>query len=68
MKEYTVKYKLGGYGYLTVVAESEEDAMEEIDRVMCGDEPTHPENSWVSPEVVWDIEYTTCETVEAEEV
>lgn len=68
MKEYSVKYKLKGYGYITVTANNEDDAMNEIDRIFCGDEPRHDENSWIDDDTLWDIEWTTVETINANEV
>jgi hypothetical protein len=68
MKEYSVKYKLKGYGYITVIANNEDDAMEEIDRVFCGDKPRHEKNDWIDDDVLWDIEWTTSETIDAVEI
>lgn len=68
MKEYEVKYKLKGYGYITVIANNEDDAMDEIDRVFGGDPPKHDKNSWIDDEVLWDIEWDTVETTSAEEI
>lgn len=68
MKEYSVKYKLKGYGYIKVTANNEDDAMEEIDRVFCGDKPRHEENDWIDDDVLWDIEWNTSETIDAIEI
>lgn len=66
MKEYCVKYKLSGTSYIRVMADSEEDAMNEIENVFAGDPPENEENSWIDQEVVWDIEWD-CETIDATE-
>lgn len=66
MKEYCVKYKLSGTGYLKVMADSEEEAMNEIENVFTGDPPENEENSWIDQEVVWDLEWD-CETIDATE-
>jgi len=68
MKEYRVKYKIKGYGYITVTANDENDAMDEIDRVFCGDIPKHDENSWIYDDTLWDIEWDTSETIDAREI
>ena len=68
MKEYRVKYKLKGYGYITVTANDEDDAMEEIDRVFCGDKPKHEENDWIDDDTLWDIEWTTTDVIDAVEI
>lgn len=59
MKEYTVNYKLTGYGYIKVTAKDEDDAMDEINSVFCGDKPKHDENSWIDNEVLYDTEWDT---------
>ena len=65
MKEYTVKYELKGYGYITVTAEDEDDAKNEIDRFFCNDEPRHKENDWIDDDTLWDIEWTTTDVIDA---
>ncbi len=59
MKEYTVNYKLTGYGYIKVIAENENDAMDEINSVFCGEKPKHDENLWIDNEVLYDTEWDT---------
>ena len=68
MKEYKVAYELKGRGYITVTAENEEDAMEEIERVFCGDLPKHDENSWIDNDILWDIEWNTTDVLNALEI
>ena len=68
MKAYTVKYELKGYGYITVAAEDENDAKNEIDRIFCNDEPRHDENNWIDDNVLWDIEWTTTDVIDANEI
>ena len=66
MKEYCVEYKIKGTGYLTVYANSEEEARSEIENVFGGDPPEIEENSWIDQDVVWDLEWDT-ETINAVE-
>lgn len=66
MKEYSVKYKIKGYGRIRVTAENEDDAMNEINRVFCRSEPNHEENDWIDEDALWDIEWTTTDAIEAE--
>lgn len=68
MKKYNVKYELKGYGYITVTAEDENDAMNEIDRIFCHDEPRHEENDWIDDDTLWDIEWTTTDVIDANEI
>ena len=67
MKEYTLKYKIKGYGCIRVTAENEDDAMNEIDRVFGGDSPNHEENDWIDNDTLWDIEWTTTDVTSVEE-
>ena len=57
MATYTVKYKIKGTGYLQFEADSEEEAREEFDRVLCGEECKNEENSWIDQDVVYDLEW-----------
>lgn len=57
MKEYTIKYKLEGTGYLTFMANSEEEAEEEFDRIICGDDPLVEENRWIDDYVIYNLEW-----------
>jgi len=68
MKKYRVEYKLKGYGHITVIANDEKDAMNEIDRIFYGDKPRHNENRWIDDDVLWDIEWDTSETTDAKEI
>lgn len=68
MKEYSVKYELKGYGYITITAENENDAMDEIDRIVCGENPKHEDNVWIDDDVLWDIEWDTTEVVNVVEI
>ena len=67
MKEYQVKYKIKTIGYITVSAENEEEAMEEVDRIFMDEDPKYSENTWIDQDVLWDCEWDT-DTLEAEEV
>jgi hypothetical protein len=68
MKEYSVKYKLKGYGYITVTADDEDDAMDEINLIFEGEKPKHEDNDWINDDVLWDIEWDTVETINAREI
>ena len=60
LKEYRVKYNLKPItAEISVMAESEEEAQEEIERVFAGDAPERGENSWIDTEVLWDVEWYT---------
>jgi hypothetical protein len=63
MKEYTVKYELKGYGYITVTADDEDDAMDEINRVFCGENPKYEDNDWIDEDALWDIEWSTTDVI-----
>jgi hypothetical protein len=57
MATYTVKYKIKGTGYLQFEANSEEEAREEFDRVLCGEECQNEANDWINQDVVHDLEW-----------
>lgn len=57
MATYTVKYKIKGTGYLQFEANSEEEAREEFDRVLCGEECQNEANNWIDQDVVYDLEW-----------
>lgn len=59
MKEYSVKYKIEGTGYLNIVANSEEEAEEEFYRALCGDDLEIEDNTWIDNDVIYDIEWNT---------
>lgn len=60
LKEYRVKYNLKPItAEVSVMAESEEEAQEEIERVFAGGTPERGENSWIDTEVLWDVEWYT---------
>lgn len=59
MKEYTIKYKLEGTGYLTFMANSEEEAEEEFDRIICGDKPQIEDNDWITDNIIYDLEWNS---------
>jgi hypothetical protein len=67
MKGYTVKYELKGYGYITVIADDEDDAMDEINRIFEIEKPKHEENDWIDDDVLWDIEWSTTDVINAVE-
>lgn len=68
MKEYRVIYELKGYGYITVMAENEDDALEEVNCALCGNTPRHEENDWLDQDVLWDIEWGTTDAINAKKV
>jgi len=68
MKQFEVKYKLSGYGYINIEAETEEEAEEEFYRVICNEECQNEENQWIDQDVLWDIEWTTTDVVETNQV
>ena len=57
MPMYQVKYKIKGTGYLQFEADSKEEAEEEFDRALCGEECENEENSWIDQDVVYDLEW-----------
>lgn len=57
MATYTVKYKIKGTGYLQFEANSKEEAEEEFDRVLCGEECQNEANDWINQDVVYDLEW-----------
>lgn len=57
MKEYRVKYKIEGTGYLVFRANSEEEAEEEFDRILGGDKPQIEDNEWIDNDVIYDLEW-----------
>jgi len=60
MKEYKVVYNLKPItAEICVLAESEEEAQEEIERVFRGEEPQREENSWIDNDTLWDVEWYT---------
>lgn len=66
MKEYIVEYEIKTIGQITVSAENEEDAMEEIDLIFCDEDPKYSDNTWIDKDTLWDCEWIT-ETIKAEE-
>lgn len=66
MKEYCVEYEIKGKGFLVVKANSEEEAMSEIESIFMKDSPKIEDNQWIDEDVVWDLEWDT-ETVDATE-
>ena len=66
LKQYDVKYNIKPiYAEITVMAESAEEAQEEIERVFQGDTPIRGENQWIDQDVLWNVEwYTDVEEVE----
>lgn len=64
MKQFEIKYKLGGYGYINIEAETEEEAEEEFYRIICDEECKNEENQWIDQDVLWDIEWTTTDVAE----
>ena len=65
MKEYEVKYKIEGYGYISVIAENEKDAMNEVNRLFRGNNPRHEENDWIDSGDLWDIDCDRTEVIDA---
>lgn len=60
MKEYKVKYTLKPVvAEIFVMAESEEEAQEEIERVFRGEAPQRDENFWIDQNTLWDVEWYT---------
>ena len=60
MKEYKVKYTLKPIvAEICVLAESEEEAQEEIERVFRGEAPQRDENFWIDQDTLWDVEWYT---------
>ena len=60
LKKYNVKYNLKPIcAEIRVMAESEEEAQEEIERVFCGETPEREENLWIDQEILWDTEWYT---------
>ena len=57
MATYTVKYKIKGTGYLQFEANSKEEAYEEFDRALCGEECQNEANDWINQDVVYDLEW-----------
>lgn len=57
MKKYTVHYYIGGMGRIEVMANSEDEAREEIDRVFCGQEVMNDENFWIDQDALYDLEW-----------
>ena len=68
MKEYNIDYEIAGRGTICVVAESEDDAMEEVNRIFGGDAPLHEENQGITQEDLFDIEWNTADATNAEAV
>lgn len=69
MKEYRVKYEIKGIGYVAVMAENKDDAMNEIGSIFSEDAPTHEENGWITYDVLEDnMSWETMDTIGAEEV
>lgn len=66
MREYGIKYKIKGTGYLTFMANSAEEAEEEFDRIMCGDKPQIEDNEWIDQDVIYDLEWDD-EIIDVEE-
>ena len=60
MKEYKVVYSLKPIAAeIRVLAESKEEAQEEIERVFRGGEPQREENLWIDRDTLWDVEWYT---------
>jgi hypothetical protein len=57
MKEYTVKYKIESTGYLTFKANSAEEAEEEFERALCGDDLQIEDNMWIDNDTIYDLEW-----------
>ena len=66
MREYTIKYKLKATGRLAFKANSAEEAEEEFDRILCGDEPQIEDNEWITDDVIYDLEWDN-EIIDVEE-
>ena len=56
MKTYRMCITCLGTSVVEVVAENEEEAMEEVDKVLDGDDPIHKENSNLMMNIVDNIE------------
>ena len=57
MATYTVKYRLKATGYLQFEANSEEEAREEFDRALCGEEYQNEANNWIDQDTIYDVEW-----------
>ena len=57
MKEFDIKYRMTGAKKITLVADSKEDAVEELERIINGEETAHEENSWIDMWVLLDMEW-----------
>lgn len=61
MKEYDIKYRMTGAKTITLVADSKEDAVEELERIINGEKTAHEENDWVDMwfllDMEWDYDY-----------
>ena len=67
MKEFRVKYRVYGDGYIRLMAENYKDAENEVYNVLCGNEPRHEENAWLDEDTLYDVEYNS-EIIESHEV
>lgn len=57
MPMYQVKYRLKATGYLYFEADSEEEAREEFDRALCGEECQNETNNWIDQDTIFDVEW-----------
>jgi len=61
MKEYDIKYRMTGAKKITLVADSKEDAVEELARIINGEKTVHEENNWIDMwfllDMEWDYDY-----------
>ena len=66
MKDYRVEYKIGGTGYITIKANSAEEAEDELWNIFDEEPLIHEdENGWIDKEDLWDIEWTEIDVVHA---
>lgn len=61
LKEYKVLYEIKTYypAKIIIEAENEEEAEEEFNRILCGDEPKYDENAWIDVDTIYDVEWVT---------